>query len=688
MREETAQWMRRAIEEHDEAHEFLMKEYHGYSFVFRKNLGVTNMQFVELLALLRVHLQFPPTRFVRFREFSGLYRDLRAGSNIGQAWVREGHLELLCDSVVLCPLFGSCIVFSREPIADDVLLRVCVEAGYVFSCGECVYFEPLASASRRELSDAVAECSGRIEGVPLCVPYTHEDFDNYESLATREAHARGLHDLKFYIEKYYLGVEPFAAAMRRLGDELAGTVVVPEPGDYKLTHDKAGATQDALWIFVDWSLHGFERHDQALLCYRQQYANKCPHHLFDENKPAWIRPTTIPPALAAAMVNMTRPHWSGDDIVLYDPFCGTGTFALEGVQFDAVSKIECRDLDQVARQLIEDNVAVLAMDHTGPATSTCKKCQEGASEKRESKENPWHCERDSCELCDLERKLHHLDETHPECAWPKTAFTQAASQQSEGHDGAGWVEVTPELLREFKERSLIERVVFYLMLRTQKRRSSSDRLLPNQDEFWEYFDHEKDTLRGQVASLMKLRRHQRQKREELGHVRVIRGLRHYSRGVTVSPGLLRSWEDRVRVEHGRAEELPERLKACVDVVVTDPPYGFNTDEEPGELAQMYLETIGRLSESLKEGGGQVAMCLPEQSRTGRTIQPYARRGWVMRHLLAKVASQGRHEPTWEAVTVGVPFDPPYFWRSGRALERAIVHMRVKRRSQRDDGEGT
>ena len=47
-----------------------------------------------------------------------------------------------------------------------------------------------------------------------------------------------------------------------------------------------------------------------LICYKQEFRNENPFHIFDENKPAWVSHTTAPHALTAAMLNIARPFYS------------------------------------------------------------------------------------------------------------------------------------------------------------------------------------------------------------------------------------------------------------------------------------------------------------------------------------------------------------------------------------------
>ena len=124
----------------------------------------------------------------------------------------------------------------------------------------------------------------------------------------------------------------------------------------------------------------------------------------------------------------------------------------------------------------------------------------------------------------------------------------------------------------------------------------------------------------------------------------------------------------------------------VDVIVTDPPYGFNTDENLEELADLYARAIERMVTDLDDGG-QLVMCLPDRSMTGRYSPFFTHKKFVTHQVLSAAHATGK-----EAVTTAefLPqpqeaFRFPYYWESERALRRAVLHFQFRRHAEPGPG---
>jgi hypothetical protein len=115
------------------------------------------------------------------------------------------------------------------------------------------------------------------------------------------------------------------------------------------------------------------------------------------------------------------------------------------------------------------------------------------------------------------------------------------------------------------------------------------------------------------------------------------------------------------------------LPGVCDVIVTDPPYGFNTEINRSSLAALYDDFIPKLIRALRSGG-QLVMALPDWSHTGRQVPYFLLRDFVVQQIYASAMQMGRE--------VSVPRLFPnqfegqgYFWESKRVLRRAIIHLR-------------
>src|SRR5205807_5703993 len=117
-----------------------------------------------------------------------------------------------------------------------------------------------------------------------------------------------------------------------------------------------------------------------------------------------------------------------------------------------------------------------------------------------------------------------------------------------------------------------------------------------------------------------------------------------------------------------------------DAIVTDPPYGFNTDDDLQSLAELYVTAIGKMILALKQDG-HLVLCLPDRSHTGRRSPFFTHKELITQQVLSLAE---RAVPKREVIipAYAVPkqkdlFRPPYYWESERALRRAILHFRVR-----------
>jgi SAM-dependent methyltransferase len=116
-----------------------------------------------------------------------------------------------------------------------------------------------------------------------------------------------------------------------------------------------------------------------------------------------------------------------------------------------------------------------------------------------------------------------------------------------------------------------------------------------------------------------------------------------------------------------------------DVVITDPPYGFNTSEDELQLTSIYSNSLREMIRSLRNGG-QLVICLPDRSYTGRRLPPFANRRWITSQVISE-AQQARLEAVVEARNLPRPeslFRAPYYWESDRALRRVVLHFRLQK----------
>ena len=648
-------------------------------FLFRKNLAITNIQFAELLALIRTYTTDCQTGrrkehilFLSAHHLKDTIADIvtERGSldatDDRLAFVTSTYAELLERIVVVDPFYGSAAVFLPPNLSID-LATICALSGYIHSCGRNVLLRSTEKLTKPLLTTALQRHLDRFppSGGPLFLAaYAHEDFSSYD----RRVAARlkdGLDDVKIHLEKFFIGDERLPTVLRTLSEDFAGRLLVPKPGDYHQFHVELRKkdTLDrsrTLWLVVDSSVtpDGRRGEERFFVCYDQMYCSECPFQLFDENKPAWIAHTTIPHSLMRAMLNVTLPWHEGRNQIA-DPFSGTGTTWLECLKF-VEADTTCSDLDPVAKLVAEDNLDFFAFP-----IDRLEHLSQELQRVAEVEDIPENLEL----FPDAQNRV--LPETLDRAV---ALLGRFVSKESDRTTESGTLQFAAEL----KKEDFLVRLLLYVGLRAELRysgafsRESMDRRAS--------FALEARALSEQIHDLVKWRRAADRRINRIGNFRLFEG--DYSQSLGIDPRVL----EKMAKEDAAARTI--MVRDCrdlppgkYDIVVADPPYGFNTNEEQESLANLYREAILKLVDSLAEDG-QLVLCLPDRSRIGRFLPVCTRKELVIHQVLLAADKLGK-EVVNPAIALPAPgpafFRPPYYWESEKALRRAVLHFRIRRK---------
>jgi hypothetical protein len=248
------------------------------------------------------------------------------------------------------------------------------------------------------------------------------------------------------------------------------------------------------------------------------------------------------------MINITRPWWpAGRPVVVADPFSGTGTVWLECHKLENV-KLCCTDLAPVAPLLARDNRTFFGLS--------------------------------SRALDQLMLELRGLKQDQPPLAAPKSRRSATSEKVIESYQRAVTVfdkiamsehvediEIPQAMVEELEACSFLERLLFYVCLRTHVRHSGG---FERQSEQWGMaFFKELDLLISQIDELINLRRSEEDSSDRSkGWASEFIGT--YSLGAGVLPSAMEGREDLVPVGVHDARETFESSE-LVDVIITDPP---------------------------------------------------------------------------------------------------------------------
>jgi hypothetical protein len=667
---------------------------HAYFFLFRKNLRITNIQFAELLALIRCQLTTKTRKHIHFYEWSDFIKEVQRLIETvlegGELKELEGerfkqiYSEHLADTVVIDPLYGSCGVYVPSNLELD-LKGVCAQSGYIQAAGPLVLLQPVDHYTKTALEQHLEmhlNKSRKKQRRPFVI-YSHEDFPA-KNLRQANDQQDGLGELKIHLNKFYIGSERLTSILDALASINKLRVFKPGEGKYsgqgslrKLIRSEIKGCSSVLWLLID---HGIDLTGRAgvrihpsesryFVCYEQTITNRNPFHIFDEEKPGWEAPVTIPPTLAGAMINIARPHLRREKLSAYDPFCGSGTFLFEGIKFPDIDFCGS-DLSEIACLITQDNFDIIIKKSCAEIEQLCSELQE-------------------CQNTDV--------------IWDVKKFIESKCVK---RDEDSEIIISKRAVKDLRGRGILFRLLFYSWLRVYmeyisepagnpeaatdiNNQGGSDHSQQKRKREYRYESmktkgYQKNrlcdainNLRTRLDELRKLRFN-----EERGDATEMREFRcflddvDYSKVVTLSSSYLK--EKRLAVKSGGKwdiSKLKENTKH--DLVVTDPPYGINMPVR--DLHEIYQKALQRMIQVLRRDG-QLVFCVPMRSRTGRRIPYFIHPRFVIRLVLSAAAKENREvigQMSPVPGSFGEMIRPPYYWEAPKSLRRAILQFRVQ-----------
>lgn len=653
----------------------------AHFFLFRKNLKVTNIQFAELLSLIRSHTQqLSKLALVYNLQFMSVSEFKEAISNLVEAFPRldkesrydfiaKQYCQIISQHIVVDCFYGSCAVFVPPLLRLDIE-AVCAYSGYIHSCGHNIFIRNIDKATTEEFYDVIGNyvehSVGNDKPVFFSV-YAHEDFTEYDR-EKKEYLRNGLDDVKVYVEKFYMGSERLTSVLNDMAQRFAGKLIIPDPGNYNEQHqeirDKGGIDRTrTLWLLVDRSTGEGAKETgphRYFICYEQQLMNENPFPLFDENKPAWIGPITIPHTLLAAMINIAEPtRVKSEVVVLGDPFVGTGTTWLEALKYPRVKPL-CSDWADITPLLIKDNLSFFSASYLD--LRPIQKSLEYIAMADSERHGPNFIEGISYEEVNraYDWMMGFLEKVSPVKGIPKDLYSFSLSNSN---------------IKKLESRKPLDRVLFYLALRTVLKNIGA---FERKSATWEsIYKKEAAVLGFQFKRLRDLKRREAESKDRSKDFTIFQG--SYSMSCSINFDLLNICRDELRSRSQiKVSDARKLKKRSYDIIVTDPPYGFNTEDDIQKLAELYSQCIRVMLDALKQEG-QLIISLPDRSHTGRRSPFFTHKELVIQQVLS-IAEQAKREVIIPAYSVPQQkdlFHPPYYWESERALRRAILHFRVR-----------
>ncbi|TGK92553.1 hypothetical protein [Leptospira levettii] len=344
----------------------------SYYFLFKNNKNVTNIQFVELISLVKqfssiknYHLSPIFSSVEEFKEtleklietfFSNDFSDKKITEFV------DTYLILLLNSLVISPLQGSATI-HLNPFTDLNLSSVCSHSGYIHSCGNAIFIRNAEKIEYNDFLGSIRKHFTKFKRRKTLTPfivYAHEDFSKFDREETNFL-KNGLDDVKIYISKYFFKELSIDEILIKLEKNLKANCIFPSPGNYKsFTIEKKNDTNieknKAIWLVSDKGILDSSDKSRYFCCYEQLFINRNPFHLFDENKPGWNNHITIPHTLAGAILNISLSTLINKKktLSICDPFAGSSTFLIEALKYKNV-KLFGFDLEKIGIHMLHDN---------------------------------------------------------------------------------------------------------------------------------------------------------------------------------------------------------------------------------------------------------------------------------------------------------------------------------------------
>jgi hypothetical protein len=640
---------------------------HQYFFLFQKNLGVTNIQFAELLNLLR-WVRPEAVGILESSEVNalqeGFRRDaVREDGRLDQRLLRKLE-ETLRGVFVVEPFYTCCVVYS--PWELD-LAKIVSKAGYMHSCGPLIYRNLLTDANRqgfirrlRKYITDVREASGSDEPV-LVQFYTHESYPQLDWKSGDEA--EGLVDIKLDYAKSFFGWNTLAAEARQLEEDLGGLATldtsyyrrVALAPDYRARDETVFVIRDYGFDWSEESARAYPREEeQYFLCYDSQYRKNNRVHVADEGKPYWAGSTTTPQRLTAAMINLVLP---ADGSLLCDPFAGTGTSILEAMKWP------CR---MAASDLFEPDLAVDNLEFFELSAAGLEGCYSRLVSLLEDTETTENIARALLSTLRELKDSPYLDISVGLSGAAK--FQSDSTEISENTRTRDIVRRIPGL--DFGDLS--HRLGLYIVRKVLILWGSE--IMSNLDTRLHELVHEELAVWADYVTEMRKVLLREQDATMAGRP-WLEG--HFARHVPFA-------------KNSRFELVGDRIHACsatslsyledgsVYAFVTDPPYGFNTSHNPEALLDLYLNLVHEMFRTLDPKGGHIVMCAVARTKTGKYSPTFCGRKFLTNIILREATEGGWTLQTsagmWPKKFSGLP----WYWRSKRGVDRYILHFQFRR----------
>jgi len=511
---------------------------------------------------------------------------------------------------------------------------------------------------------------------------------------------------------------------RKLPDKNGGAYNIPCDGS-------SCKRRDIFWLLIDHNIShkaSSPGEESYYGCVKIDYINNSPFAIFDEDKPGWVDQVTLPHSLTAAMINIAMENvnfYNGftERRTICDPFVGTGTTYLEALKYFEHTSFIGGDCDASSLKAFSDNLVT----SLNCSSEICAKSiyeflksddffrtivisKGGDDSFNKHLDACWDylgasihntgIEESKLKLYEDSKEIHDILSNIP--GDTKTLDTI--------------IQILKPILPPSKttdDKNLCElakRHYGYCVIKAYKRNRNvalnpKSKFEAVQVEFKNLKSH-LDTLANQYdkatrqASTSSSSGRFSSKIMYLDYNYKFCTLNQnlklkysFSDEFKLGQEIIKSDDENMIIYLNLADALLKKTNGDgVDIIITDPPYGFNTgtsNEEKEALRTLYSTIFEEMVSSIKDNGC-IILCLPSKSHSGKHLHYYSLRDSVIPKLYDAVSNLTGVSIQQDFTPCILPSDlykAPFYWNSKKALKRDILFFRFNRRKATNGDKG-
>ncbi len=480
--------------------------------------------------------------------------------------ILEDNLISNLDRVTIIKFTNSCIVKSSIKLDLEKIIK---NSGYIHSCGVLVFCKQWDSITTNDLINNINSFVDKEKAFCKLSFYTDVDIKDLE---------RNVDNIMIDKERTYIGKKFFSKEINTILEK-----VNEHLADKNLSSKN---NINNIFVYKDEShnsFNGLEFYDEqdvsnTLIAYNSLYKKDNALHILDhynESKPYWAGIYTTPHNLTNAMLNIAQIK---EGEIIFDPFLHTGTTILEAAKYGCT---------------------VIGSDYSEPI---------GAKDNIEF----------LLDIDNLQKRIDRINNKIHDTAYLSSLQEIINSSMQNGNDAFSNYEKIEELINANPILENIEdRVIFYILRRYTLRQLQGIA--------------QKNTRENELEEKIKLFNNYKELAciccdnpngwypNDKNNIKENTFVNDANKYNTMRIGPVKHNDFKYFIMQTDASKLYINDNS-VDVIVTDPPYGYGDDIDDAELVNLYINFINESFRILKPGG-RIVMCVLDKVKTGKPINP-------------------------------------------------------------------